>query len=243
MALRSFADGALFAEVYGQGQPRVIALHGWGRRGADFRQSLHDFPALAPDLPGFGASPIPDSVMGADGYADIVAQMLDDFDESPVLVGHSFGGRVAVCLAAKFPEKVGPLVLTGVPLLRRTNMKKPALSYRILRGLNKAGVVSDERMEIERRKRGSVDYKAVTGVMREILVKIVNESYETQLRQIRSSVVLLWGSDDSQVPVAIAREAADLIEDVDLEVLDGVGHHVPVEAPDALRRAVDLAVS
>jgi pimeloyl-ACP methyl ester carboxylesterase len=122
-------------------------------------------------------------------------------------------------------------------------MKKPALSYRILRGLNEAGVVSDERMETERRKRGSVDYKAVTGVMREILVKIVNESYETQLRQIRSSVVLLWGSDDSQVPVAIAREAADLIEDVDLEVLDGVGHHVPVEAPDALRRAVDLAVS
>ena len=110
MALRSFADGALFAEVFGQGQPRVIALHGWGRRGADFRQSLHDFPALAPDLPGFGASPIPDSVIGADGYADIVAQMLDDFDESPVLVGHSFGGRVAVCLAAKFPEKVGPLV-------------------------------------------------------------------------------------------------------------------------------------
>ena len=98
-------------------------------------------------------------------------------------------------------------------------------------------------MEIERRKRGSVDYKAVTGVMREILVKAVNESYETQLRQIRSSVVLLWGSDDSQVPVAIAREAADLIEDVDLEVLDGVGHHVPVEAPDALRRAVNLAVS
>lgn len=243
MALRSFADGALFAEVYGRGQPTVLALHGWGRRGSDFKQSLHGFPAFAPDLPGFGASPVPDSVIGADGYADIVAQMLDQFDEPPVLIGHSFGGRVAVCLAAKLPEKVGPLVLTGVPLVRRGDVKKPALSYRILRGLNRTGVVSDERMESERRKRGSADYRGVTGVMREILVKVVNESYETQLTQIRSQVVLLWGSEDTVVPIAIAQEAGTLINKADLEILDGVGHQVPGEAPNDLRRVLDSVMS
>ena len=243
MVLRSFADGAMFAEVFGEGPPRVLALHGWGRRGADFKQSLHDLPALAPDLPGFGASPAPESVIGADGYADIVAQIVDDFDRPPVLVGHSFGGRVAVCLAAKMSDAVGPLVLTGVPLLQRTDPKKPALSYRMIRVLNKLGLVSDEQIEAERRKRGSADYRAATGVMRDILVKAVNESYESELSQIRSSVSMLWGSHDREVPVAVAERAVVLLDKADLEVLDGIGHHVPIEAPDALRRVIDSALS
>ena len=243
MVLRSFADGAMFAEVFGEGPPRVLALHGWGRRGADFKQSLHDLPALAPDLPGFGASPAPESVIGADGYADIVAQIVDDFDRPPVLVGHSFGGRVAVCLAAKMSDAVGPLVLTGVPLLQRTDPKKPALSYRMIRVLNKLGLVSDEQIEAERRKRGSADYRATTGVMRDILVKAVNESYESELSQIRSSVSMLWGNHDREVPVAVAERAVVLLDKADLEVLDGIGHHVPIEAPDALRRVIDSALS
>jgi len=243
LVLRSFADGAMFAEVFGEGPPRVLALHGWGRRGADFKQSLHDLPALAPDLPGFGASPAPESVIGADGYADIVAQIVDDFDRPPVLVGHSFGGRVAVCLAAKMSDAVGPLVLTGVPLLQRTDPKKPALSYRMIRVLNKLGLVSDEQIEAERRKRGSADYRAATGVMRDILVKAVNESYESELSQIRSSVSMLWGSHDREVPVAVAERAVVLLDKADLEVLDGIGHHVPIEAPDALRRVIDSALS
>ncbi len=125
MALRSFLDGALFAEVYGEGAPDVLALHGWARRGNDFAAALEGLPAIAPDLPGFGASPVPGEVIGADAYADIVAEILGSFDRPPVLVGHSFGGRVAVCLAARYPEMVGPLVLTGVPLIRLETGRRP----------------------------------------------------------------------------------------------------------------------
>jgi len=243
LALRSFADGALFCEVFGEEPPSVLALHGWGRRGADFSQSLHGLSALAPDLPGFGASPTPDVVVGADGYADIVAQILDDFDEPPVLVGHSFGGRVAVCLAARYPERVGSLVLTGVPLLRHRDAKSPALGYRLVRSLNKMGVISDDRLEAERSKRGSADYRAATGVMREILVKVVNESYENELAQIKKPVAMVWGSNDTAVPLVVAEEAVGLVTGASLEVLDGVGHHVPIEAPDALRRTIDSVMS
>lgn len=243
MALRSFADGALFAEVYGSGSPTVLALHGWGRRGNDFAKALDGLSGIAPDLPGFGASPDPDEVIGADAYADIVAQILDSFDRPPVLVGHSFGGRVAVCLAAKQPEKVGGLVLTGVPLIRLETGRRPAAGYRFARWLNSMGVISDERMEREKKKRGSADYRSADGVMRDILVTVVNESYEGQLGRIEGRVHLLWGGDDREVPVSVAEAASALLADPEIEILPGVGHFVPLEAPGDLRRVIDEALA
>lgn len=242
MALRSFLGGDVFAEVYGETAPEVLALHGWGRRGNDFNAVLEGLSGIAPDLPGFGASPVPGDVIGADAYADIVAGLLDSFDRPPVLVGHSFGGRVAVCLTAKHPELVGPLVLTGVPLIRLETGRRPPVTYRLAKRLNKAGLISDERLEREKRNRGSADYRAVSGVMRDILVKVVNESYEGQLARIASPVQLIWGEDDTDVPVSVAEAAQALIADVSLEILPGVGHFVPFQAPDALRRAIKKAL-
>ena len=243
MALRSFLDGAFFAEIYGEGNPGVLALHGWGRRGNDFAKVLEGLSGIAPDLPGFGASPVPDEVIGADSYADIVAASLDSFDRPPVLVGHSFGGRVAVCLAARHPDRVGPLVLTGVPLIRLRSARGPSFTYRTLRRLNQLGVISDERLEREKRRRGSADYRAASGVMRDILVKVVNESYEDQLAEVSSPVHMVWGAEDREVPVIVAERAGALLGGATLEVLPGVGHFVPLEAPQDLRAAIDRAMT
>lgn len=245
MALRTFADGALFAEAYGNtGEPRVLALHGWGRRGADFKSSLGEFPTLAVDLPGFGASPPPSGVIGARGYADAILPVLEHFERPPVVVGHSFGGRVAVCLAAAHPEMVGPLVLIGVPLVRTRPPSRPSVGYRILRWMHRAGVIGEDRMEAIRQKRGSADYRAASGVMRSILVEVINESYEEELERISSPISMLWGAEDNEVPAAVAHTAMDIIEGagittVDLHLIEGVGHHLPIEAPDRVKAAVE----
>jgi pimeloyl-ACP methyl ester carboxylesterase len=247
VALRAFAEGALFAEAFGDGPPRVLALHGWGRRGSDYRQALGGLDALAPDLPGFGASPPPAETIGAAGYATLIEPMLGEFPRPPVVVGHSFGGRVAVCLAAANPDRVGGLVLSGAPLVRLSPGRKPALGYRMVRALHRAHLVSDTRMERIRRSRGSADYRAATGVMRDILVTAVNESYEPELVRLRGRVLLLWGEKDQEVPVAIAESALRVIRggggEAELEVIPGAGHLIPIEAPGELRRAVEEALT
>lgn len=219
-------------------------MHGWGRRGADFDAVLSGLDALALDLPGFGVSAAPEEARGASGYAELIEPVFEMFDRAPVIVGHSFGGRVAVARQFNHPGSASGLVLVASPLLRRPGpRRRPPLAFRLARAANRAGLISDEAMERQRRRRGSADYRAATGVMRDVLVKAVNESYEEEMAGLDVPVHLVWGADDTEVPTWVAEEAARIISasgaSVELEILEGVGHHVPVTAPEAVRRALD----
>ncbi|HJL98306.1 MAG TPA: alpha/beta hydrolase [Acidimicrobiales bacterium] len=244
MALSSFADGSLFGTRFGTAPPRVVALHGWGRSHQDFAASLEGLNAVSVDLPGFGVSPAPSEVGGASMYAKLVAPILDICDTPVILVGHSFGGRLAVHLAEQRPAAIGGLVLTGVPLLHRAYRRgQPALRYRLGRLLHRWGVVNDGFLEGLRDKYGSADYRAASGVMRDILVTVVNESYEQQLRSISAPVDLVWGDGDDAAPPEIAARAEALLADARLTLLGGIDHFVPTTAPFALREAIDRRLS
>jgi pimeloyl-ACP methyl ester carboxylesterase len=164
--------------------------------------------------------------------------VLDELRQPAVLLGHSFGGRVAVRLAARRPDAIGALVLTGVPLIRRPGTGKPPLSFRVARALNRRGLISDARMEELRERRGSEDYRAATGVMRDIFVRVVNESYEDQLRAITCPIELVWGEDDTAAPIAVAEQAAAIAPNTNLVRLPGAGHFTPQTSAAALRDAL-----
>ena len=243
--LKAFAGGTLFGTAYGSSPAKVIALPGWRHDHNDFADVLAGLDALAVDPPGFGTTPEPPEGWGGAEYADAVAPLLDEAASPVVVVGHSFGGRIAVHLAARHPDAVRALVLAGVPLLRRAD--RPAamapLAFRAARWLNRRGLFPDERMEALRRQHGSADYRASTGVMRDVLVRSVNETYEEQLRAISCPVHLVWGEHDDQAPTEVAERAAALAGDARLTVLPEVGHMVPTEAPAELRAAIDEALA
>ncbi|HET7488926.1 MAG TPA: alpha/beta fold hydrolase [Acidimicrobiales bacterium] len=238
--LKAFANGQLFGVASGAGRPSVLALHGWARTSADFAATLDGLDAIALDLPGFGATPAPPEPWGAARYAEAVAAVLDELALPAVVLGHSFGGRVAVHLAAAHPEAVAGLVLTGAPLVRRpgTAARKPALAYRVGRALHRRHLLPESRMEALRRRYGSRDYLAASGVMRGVHVKVVNETYEGQLAAVACPVALVWGDDDAEVPVAVAEAAAGHLANATLTLVPGAGHLTPLTAPAALRDAV-----
>jgi len=171
---------------------------------------------------------------------------LELFPRPPLIVGHSFGGRVAVSLAARYPDLVGALLLIGVPLLRPPDQvpSKPSFIYRVLRGLYGRGLISVTRMERARQEYGSADYRAAQGTMREILVKVVNETYEEHISKVRGRVHLLWGADDTAAPVSIVRSAATQLSqaDVSVAILPGVGHHVMSEDPEKVRAEIAMLI-
>ncbi|HWD51113.1 MAG TPA: alpha/beta fold hydrolase, partial [Acidimicrobiales bacterium] len=183
--LKSFAGGRVFGATWGSGPATVLALHGWQRTHDDFAGVFGDaefsdsHAAIGLDLFGFGATPPPPEPWGADDYAHHLLSLFDGADglaERITVVGHSFGGRVAVRLAALAPERIDRLVLTGAPLLIREGRKAtPALSFRVGRFLHRRGLIGDDRMEALRRRHGSPDYRAAEGVMRGVFVKELGE--------------------------------------------------------------------
>jgi pimeloyl-ACP methyl ester carboxylesterase len=94
-------------------------------------------------------------------------------------------------------------------------------------------------METLRNRYGSADYRATSGVMREVFVKVVNESYEEQIEATRCPVELVWGDSDDQVPPEVATRAEALFADARLTLSGGVGHLLPIEAPAVLRAAIE----
>lgn len=235
--LTSFAGGTVFGRRTSDA-PTVLALHGWGGDWRQLAAAVEPFGAVLVDLPGFGASPPPDEAWGAEQYARALDPVLDEFEVPPVIVGFSFGGRLAVHMAASRPDRVKGLVLTGVPLLRKDSSAKPSLGYRMIRGAHRMKLISDQRMEAERRKRGSADYRNASGVMRSVLVRVVNESYEAQLRSIRCPVEMVWADGDTAAPLVMAGLAAQLIENSRLTVIPGRSHFLPVEEPAAITAAI-----
>lgn len=242
--LRTYADGRLFGEGYGDEPAEILALHGWARDRSDFGRVLEGRRAVALDQPGFGASPVPDHAGGAQMYADLVEPVLDRMADRIVVVGHSFGGRVACHLAVAHPERVAALVLTGVPLLFRTDRTATVKrSVQISRWLHRRGLLSDERMEEQRRRHGSTDYRNATGVMRDVLVRVVNEDYADLLPRIQVPVELVWARHDAAVPLEVAERAAEALPSARLTVVEDAAHHdLPMVAAGQLGAAIDRAV-
>ena len=247
--LSAYADGKIFGEPYGKGPFEVVFLHGWGRRGADFAevaQRLADqgISSVALDLPGFGASPLPTVAGGAHLYANLVLDAIVEISSTPVvLVGHSFGGRVCAVLAAEHPEIVKAVLFTGVPLVRRDGKSSSPLAYRVVRFLHAKRLISDQRMEAARQKYGSRDYRNATGILRDVLVASVNESYEEELKKITVPSYFVWGANDTDVPLEVANSATQLVGGPsDLEVYLGVGHLTPTEAAAQLALSVAKVV-
>jgi pimeloyl-ACP methyl ester carboxylesterase len=246
VTIRSHLDGVVFADHLAGEPPRVLALHGWGRDRRDLAGVLNGRATIAVDLPGFGASPPPPAVWGGEEYARAMAELLDEVregDERFVVVGHSRGGCIAACLAAARPELVSGVVLVGAPVLRLSAPRPPALWYRALRAGAARGILPDSLLERVRERRGSADYRAARGIMRDVLVRVVSETYESQLRAVDCPVGLCWGADDHDVPPAVATQAQPMLHDcVAIEIVARAGHDVQRDDPAALRSVVDRVV-
>lgn len=212
---------------YGEGSD-ILLLHGWGQNiemmkflGDNFADN-HRITIL--DFPGFGESDEPLSPWTIKDYSLLIEKLVKELDiKKPVVMGHSFGGRVAIYYSSNNP--IEKLVLFGSPCIRKD--KELPLSVKILKGIKKLPGM-DKLGEYMKQYIGSRDYKAASPIMRQTLVNVVNEDLTPYAMQIEEPTLLIWGQDDTAAPVSDAKELEQIMNDAALIVLPGT-HYAYLE--------------
>jgi len=231
--------------VEGRGQP-VVVLHGWGTSSqvmSPLCGSLTDsFRVLAVDLPGFGWSPRPPNAWGTGDYAVHIERLMRETGiEVAALVGHSFGGRVAIQLAAQQPALVSRLALVasaGIRPPRRAGYRVRVTAFKLARWVLSLPVWGSTGQRVRSRlsdRFGSRDYRAA-GAMRPTLVKVVNEDLAPLLPAVQAPTLLLWGDQDQEVPRSAMEIMAGQIPQARFIVLEGAGHFPFLDAPEKFGR-------
>jgi len=223
----------LHYKVTGEGR-NVIVLHGWGCSIETVRSICqlleNDFRVYALDFPGFGKSSEPSSVWGSEEYTAIVEAFVGELQiDDPILIGHSHGGRVSILYASRNKtRKVILIDAAGVKPKRNIDYYLKVYSYKlakklapILLGKEKAR----QKLEAYRKKKGSADYNAASGIMRQILVKLVNEDLRQVMHHIKAPTLLIWGENDTDTPLRSARIMKKKIKGSGLVVLKNAGHY------------------
>ena len=227
-------------------QETILILHGWGscaKRWQKVKEILtkQSLKVVVPDLPGFGDNPSPSKPWSVDDYVEWVKKFSSGINKPFFLLGHSFGGRIAIKFAAKYPEKIQGLILCGVPAIK----DKLNIKYITVRALSKFSskfsflpFYQFFRKIFYQYILGKTDYLKTQGIMKETYKKVITEDSLPYLSQIKTKTLIIWGEKDDYVSVKLAPLIKDKILNSGLEILRNIGHSPHIEAPEKLCKII-----
>lgn len=225
--------------VAGSGNPMIL-MHGWGCNTTTLasieKVAVDSHTVYNIDFPGFGQSDEPVEVWGVERYTDMLREFVERLSiEKPVLLGHSFGGRVGIVYSSRYP--VSKLILVdaaGVKPKRPIKYYVKVYAFKaakriapVLMGRKRGQMLIDKM----RGKSGSADYNSSSPMMRAILSRVVNEDLCHLMPQISAPTLLIWGDDDTATPISDARIMERLIPDAGLVSFPACGHFSFLDAP------------
>ncbi|MBB3113219.1 pimeloyl-ACP methyl ester carboxylesterase [Paenibacillus phyllosphaerae] len=225
-------------QVAGEGQ-EVLLLHGWGAElntfAAVHANLAQHFKVYSIDFPGFGKSQEPREVWGNTEYVEFLHKFIQAMGiKRPILLGHSFGGRISIEYASKYDVK--KLVLTntaGIKPKRKLQYYVKVYTYKAVKNILRIPglhLFRDRVLNYWKARTGSTDYKNASGVLQQILVRVVNTDLKHVMPQIKAPVLLIFGETDTATPVEHGKTMEKLMPDAGLVVLK-TGHFSYLERP------------
>lgn len=209
-------------------------MHGWGGEIASFKwladRLSSQFRVTLIDLYGFGKTPHPDRPLCIEDYALGVEEVIEKSGgDNVILIGHSFGGRVAMRLGARNDRVKGLVLIDSAGVIPR---RGPIYYYRIAR------YKLAKRLGKVVLPRGSADYDALSGAMRKTFVNVVNESSLPDAKAITAPTLLIWGREDKDTPLYMCKRLHRVIAESRAIVFDCAGHFSYLDRPERTFRII-----
>ncbi|MEI7653622.1 MAG: alpha/beta hydrolase [bacterium] len=211
--------------------PVLVILHGWGHSSAMWSpvaQLFRDHEVINLDLPGFGSEPLVSGEWGVGEYSRWTNEKLKMKKvKRAILMGHSFGGRIAAHIASTRPDWLAGLILIGAPCLYKPSHKARIIG-RIAKVAKTLGLtqspwsLNSELTEADKKGLGQI-YR-----------KVVTHDQTAELAQIATPTLIIRGSLDTYPDAETTEEMHALIAGSALETVAGAGHNIHLESPTLL---------
>ena len=222
----------------GEGKPPVLLLHGWGG-GLDSLDALsapisQHRQVWSIALPGFDPAPEPPQPWGTWEYVDFVKSWLDNKNLGKIdIIAHSFGGRVTIGLAARYPDMINRIILIAsaglIPPRKMKTQLKIACAKILSRLAQASGSHGSAAINRLKNRLGSRDWQNASPVMRGTMSRILRQDLTEELTRISAETLLIWGEKDNDTPLALAHKMKSTIPNSRLVIFKGAGHFVYLE--------------
>ena len=232
-------------KIAGQG-PAILILHGWGGSSDSWIEvqkilAEKGYQVIVPDFSGFGKSITPPVPWGIREYVETVLRLTEELGlDKFILLGHSFGGRIAIRFSHKYPEKVEKLILCDAAGIKPSPGLKTTIIFMVAR-IGNAILSPKYLVRLKDFNRNifysflrKKDYVKANEMMREVMKKVLNEDLSADLLEIKNKTLIVWGEKDKMVPLKYAYIFKEKINNSQLEIMPKIGHSPHLEAPEKL---------
>ena len=236
----------------GDGEDTAVILQGWGTSMAVYDSVAScltsKYRVIQLDFPGFGDSDEPREPWSVEDYARFFLKFTEMLNiKKAALIGHSYGGRVIIRLASRpsLPFEILKIVLidsAGILPQKTFRQKLRIKTYKIIKkivSLKPVYAICPEFIDDWKSRQGSADYRNASPMMRQCMVKAVNEDLTGLLKDIKQDTLLIWGENDTATPLSDGKLMEQLIPEAGLAVIKGAGHFSFLDQPAVFRRIME----
>ena len=205
---------------YGNKNKIILILPGWGNTTKTFYNIINHFKEkytiYTLDYPGFGNSEIPNKTLNIYDYTNLIINFLKDKKiKNPIIIAHSFGGRITTLLTGYYKLPIDKLILFDIAPIKQTKSLKIKLKEKIYKILKRIIKYFPNKQLLQNKLInyfGSSDYKSLPPTMHKTFINIINEDLTKYLKNIESEALIIWGEKDLDTPIKDAYKINSLIK-------------------------------
>ena len=244
----TYKDISIYYETYGNSNKTILILPGWGNTRETFNNiinSLKDkYKIYIIDYPHFGNSPTLNKVLTIYDYSELIYNFIKDNSiNNPIIIAHSFGGRITSLLISKYNLKVNKLVLIDVAGIKRFNLKL-FIKTRLYKLLKKITYIFPINIKLKIRHKllelfSSNDYLNIPSIMKKTFQNIIKVDLRKHYRSINSEALIIWGEKDLDTPLKDGLYLSRIIKNSGIIIYKNSNHFSYLDYPYLTNKILD----